>query len=185
MASPIGHALGGLLVYTAGTGKKLNRLALIGALLFSVLPDIDFLFGFIVGEPNRYHHGFTHSIVFVALAGSLGAWLCSFKNFRMFRFYWIVFVLSGLSHLLFDIFTIDNNPPFGAPLLWPFSNHYYIIPVRLFTDMHRAADSSNFIKSLFNPHNGMAVVREIYLVLPLVIITFWLKKRFSGNEVQK
>lgn len=183
MASPIGHALGGLVVYTVGTGKKLNWIALIGSLFFAVLPDIDFLFGLMVGEPNRYHHGVTHTILFVVLAALPGAWLCSRKNARQFRFFALIFVLAGLSHLLFDLVTIDSNPPFGAPLFWPLSSQYYIIPASLFTDIHRSADAAGFFKSLFNRHNAMAVVREIYLLLPVVIVALLLKKRFIKHDV--
>ncbi|MBN2412343.1 metal-dependent hydrolase [candidate division KSB1 bacterium] len=179
MATPIGHALGGFIVYAAGQKRFFDIKLLTATVVFAVLPDIDFLFGFVVGKPNLYHHGFTHSFVFVICIGVAGAWLLTLKNRKQFRLYTLMFIGAGVSHLTFDLMTVDGTAPFGAPVLWPFTNKYFIFPVRIFMDVHRAADSARFFISLFNPHNLKTVVREILMLAPVFFFILLLNKRFQ------
>ena len=179
MATPIGHALGGIIVYTTGKKRHFDLKLFIATLFFAELPDIDFLFGFVVGKPNLYHHGFTHSLIFVICIGVAGAWLLSLKNREQFRLYALMLVGAGISHLIFDLLAVDGTAPFGAPVLWPFTNKYFIFPIQIFMDVHRAADSGRFFISLFTPHNLKTVTREIYMLLPVVIFILLINKRFQ------
>ena len=184
MATPIGHALGGIIVYATDRKRQFDIKLFILTLVFAVLPDIDFLFGFVVGKPNLYHHGFTHSFVFVICIGVASAWLLRIKDRQLFRLYALMFVGAGVSHLIFDLMTVDGTAPFGAPVLWPFTNKYFIFPLQIFMDVHRAADSARFIISLFNPHNLKTVIREIYMLVPVIVIMLFVKKRFQTREYE-
>jgi len=182
MATPIGHALGGIVVYATGEKSQFDIKLFLATLFFAVIPDIDFLFGFVVGKPNLYHHGFTHSFVFVICIGVAGAWLLSLKNRKMFRFYTIMFISSGVSHLIFDLLTIDGTAPLGAPVLWPFTNDYFIFPFLVFLDVHRADNSAQFIQSMLNMHNLRTVMQEIFIITPVILFILWFKKRYQAGE---
>ncbi len=182
MATPIGHALGGIIVYTTGRKRQFDIKLFIATLFLAVLPDIDFLFGFVVGKPNLYHHGFTHSFVFVICIGVAGAWLLSLKNRKLFRLYAIMFISAGVSHLIFDLMTVDGTAPFGVRVLWPFTNKYFIFPLQIFLDVHRAANSTQFIMSLFNLHNLKAVTQEILMLTPVVFFILLINKWFQTRE---
>ena len=74
MPTPVGHVFGALILSTSQK-QRLDTLSIVLVLFFALLPDIDFLFGFAVGDPNRYHHLFTHSFTFVVAAGMLGGYI--------------------------------------------------------------------------------------------------------------
>ena len=87
------------------------------AAFLACLPDLDYLPGLLVGELNRYHQLFTHSLAFCAVASAVAAWALRRTPLRPPSVAAIVF-----SHLLFDLLTEDARPPIGIPLLWPFSD---------------------------------------------------------------
>ena len=71
MPLPVGHSLAGYLIYLgAERDTSLYRWKLILLYVFAAnLPDLDILPGFLMGLPNRYHHGISHSLGFAILAG--------------------------------------------------------------------------------------------------------------------
>jgi len=75
MPSPIGHSLLAFTVAGYDARKGSSRLwwwLLI--LTAAVAPDFDFLPGILIGDPNRFHHGPSHSIT-AALLFALTFWL--------------------------------------------------------------------------------------------------------------
>ena len=148
MPLPIAHSAAGLAGYIAL--KKTNsdnppkqELFLLGLCLFLAnLPDFDFIPGFLCGEPGRFHHGPSHSLV-VALLGAL-----IFYRFAGHRLKGIskrrvlgCCLFSLLSHPILDYFSADTSKPFGVPLFWPFDTGYYMSPVSLFRDVQRNQDA--------------------------------------------
>ncbi len=178
MASPVGHALGGVLVYALDRKRKFNIPVFLVAILLAGLPDIDFLFGYVIGQPNKYHHGFTHSFVFVIIAGLIAALIMGRKSKKQFWSLSGLFVGSGVSHIILDSIAKDTSPPFGSPVFWPFTDRYFIFPVEVLSDIHRASDSTGFIKSLFSMHNMMSVGRELLILLPIILLVIILNKRY-------
>ena len=69
MPSPIGHSLVGLIVFHYFKQKNLkwSFLSIVLVILVSNLPDFDFIPGILLGEPNRFHHGISHSFGFVIM----------------------------------------------------------------------------------------------------------------------
>ena len=177
MASPIGHALSGIIVYALGRRPKFNLFLFLGTSAFVLFPDIDFLFGYVIGQPNKYHHGFTHSFAFVLVTAIVTAWLLNRHNRQRFISFALMFAGAGISHVLIDILAKDNNPPYGAPIFWPISDTYYIFPVSLFSDMHRAKTSTEFFPSLFNAHNLQTVGIELTILLPILALILFFKYR--------
>ena len=131
MSSPIGHSLAAYLIYCGrvkGMSARLDTYLFSAALLAANLPDLDFLPGFLVGRPNLYHHGASHSLcaalVFSLLMALAVQLLKSYSLVKNFLFFLVILC----SHLLLDYVSFDGRPPEGIPLFWPLSSQYVIFP---------------------------------------------------------
>jgi inner membrane protein len=186
MPSPISHSLMGYIIYrataTPGGAQSRHRLALY--LLAANAPDLDFVPGLLMGDPNRYHHGISHSIGFAALFALVFSFsLVLAKRHAMGRNSAIFFSLY-CSHIGLDYLSIDTTPPYGEPLLWPFSNRYYIAPFAFLPDIQRVSHSSlGFIVSLFSLHNLWAISVECLLLFPLILLVSRLRKKIVTVHV--
>jgi inner membrane protein len=143
----------------------------VGVCLFVAnLPDLDFILQIITGE--RYHRGFTHSLVFAIAAALLCAVL--FRGFWGWgvRRLWLLFVSLTVSHLLLDLLTTGGQ---GIPLLWPFSKDLYRAPFALFPETHHS-------KGLYLQGQLVFVLFETaYAALLLAVIKGWGRRgAFSG-----
>lgn len=153
-----------------------------GVVLLSNLPDVDFLFGFVQGAPNRYHHLGTHSIVFgvaVGMVFGFGYWIVT----RRGGFRWGILAFGVVfSHILLDFFTLDQRPPYGIPLLWPVRHEFFLSPVLIFQDVSKASTSDAFLRSLFCWHNVGTVLREIAILGPVWVgVAVWKRRsRIAG-----
>jgi inner membrane protein len=179
MCTPAGHTLMGIAV-GGPLPKRSDRkfwLSLAGILILANLPDADFLLGIPTGNPNRYHHGWTHSLGFVLMVMFLsGAVSLGFKK----RLDWTWIMFSGLivlSHLVLDYFTLDRSAPYGLQLFWPVSKAYVISPVVLFRDVQKSSTNATFIPSLFSAHNALTILSELVIFLPMVALRYFLKRR--------
>lgn len=131
-------------------------------------PDLDFLFGLISGNPNQYHRGWTHSLVFVLIVMGI---IRAFYKIRSQQVNWRFILISGgvvLSHLIIDMFTIDTSVPYGIDLFWPVSEQYVIAPVTFLGDVHKSSETGTFITSLISMHNLGVVVSEVLIFGVLV-----------------
>jgi inner membrane protein len=159
--------------------QRRTRVFLFCALL-AMLPDFDFLFGIIEGDPNKYHHDISHSLFF----GLVVSIVCAAAFFPRERF-WIFTVLffsAYLSHLLLDFFSLDRSEPYGMKLLWPFSGDHYIAPRIIFSDIRRVNRNTEFFQSVVtNTHNYWAVLREILILAPPALVVRYLRKRREGH----
>ncbi len=178
MPSPVGHVISGIVVFS-GLKKKnssgLNLFLLV--LFFSILPDFDFLFGLFEGQPNKYHHQFTHSFFFVVLLGWIGAWIYARFEKISVKSVILFFILPGIVHLLLDSLAVDTSIPRGSPLFWPFWDEYIISPVLLFTDIQRSPEASRFFPSLFTLHNLYAALMELLILSPVYLFIIWKRKK--------
>ncbi|RPI02910.1 MAG: metal-dependent hydrolase [Calditrichaeota bacterium] len=179
MPTPIGHLFAGAVVYQASAKTKVMFLLFV--CFFSLLPDIDFLFGFPSGDPNRYHHLFTHSFIFVALAGFTGGFIYFMVSGEKWFYSSAIFVSAGISHVLLDCLALDQRLPYGCPLLWPISNSFIISPITIFSDVKRISDSRQFFPSLLNLHNLKTVLLEITILTPLLAAFVWRNKNAQRN----
>ncbi|MBD3384876.1 hypothetical protein GF407_08105 [candidate division KSB1 bacterium] len=171
MPSPIGHMLSGLAIVAAHKKGVLrgDRETLL-VLVCVVLPDIDFIFGFIEGNPNAYHHQFTHSFFFAVAAGFLLG-VVSMRSCRHFLRPALLFTFAIALHIVLDLFAVDKSAPYGAQIFWPFSDDYFIAPIQIFSDVVRSSDSATFIFSLFNRHNlGTIIIETVIMLLVILFI---------------
>jgi len=169
MPSPIGHSLLGYAFYTAFRSSDVHDLKLIGLCLFAAnAADLDFVPGLLIGDPSRFHHGISHSLVFAVLFAAA----CS--CFRLIGpSLWTnfgIFFSVYFSHVAIDYFSIDNGFPYGVLLFWPLTNDYYIAPVAFLPDIRRSSVASEFFVSLFSLHNLWAATVEIGVMSAMLLI---------------
>jgi membrane-bound metal-dependent hydrolase YbcI (DUF457 family) len=151
--SPVGHALGGLIV-----GELLAPSALLLCAIAGVAPDVDFLWG--------RHNMETHSLFAALVAGILiFAWK---RNGRLA----LAVTLAWASHVLFDWLGSDTTPPLGVMAMWPFSSDYYFSNAFFFEAISRRYWLDNFYT-----HNAWAVAREVLMLGPVALMAWWFARR--------
>ena len=153
MPSPIGHALGGLIV-----GEFLTPSALLLCAMAGVAPDVDFLWG--------GHNRQTHSLGAAIIAGlAVFAW----KRDRRLA---LAVTLSWASHVLFDWLGSDDTPPLGVMALWPLNANFYFADAYVFEAISRRYWLDNFYT-----HNAWAVAREVLILGPVALLAWWFRHR--------
>ena len=123
MPTPVGHLLAGAIIYRSH--REFNIRFFLGVMFFALLPDIDLLFGVFVGDPNRYHHQFTHSFAFVIASGGIGGFIYARGLKKKTLISSAFFISAGTSHVILDVLAVDKREPFGCPLWWPLSRKVY------------------------------------------------------------
>ena len=183
MPSPVGHSLAGLIAYQIA--PKIDGLARRQVIAWYILaanaPDLDFIPGLMVGDPNRFHRGVSHSSG-LALLFAIGVSLILRRRQGVWRWtQFLVFLGLYLSHLILDYLSEDHSPPYGVPWFWPASRAYYMSPAPLFPDMHRSSSPGDFFPSLFSAHNLWSVSVECLVLVPLLLLAHALMKRMRDE----
>jgi membrane-bound metal-dependent hydrolase YbcI (DUF457 family) len=115
--TPVGHAAVALVV--GRPGRRLDARALV---IGGVLPDVDWVLFWAPGF-NAWHRVATHSLLFVAIAAPVIAWLWRRLGTAAFRPTLAAIAIGALAHLLVDA-CMDTNPTngVGVAILWPFQS---------------------------------------------------------------
>lgn len=177
MPSPIGHALGGVIVGLLVPPHQLAsrpssdvptwqaRLRvpiLLGAV--ACLPDVDFLWG-------RHNHE-THSLGAAAAAGLL---VLAWNRGR----HWplaLAVAAAWSTHVCFDWLGSDDSPPLGVMALWPLTDAFYFADAWVFDAISRRPWRDDFWAQ-----NIAAVVKETLLLAPPALaLTYWRLR--AGNR---
>jgi inner membrane protein len=188
MPSPVAHAVAGVAAFFAFVPRGplppgRSWTVLLGTcILLAVLPDVDFLPGLLIGDPNRYHQGASHSL-FVVLLMWLGFFLPLFihrttllPGFAPFTIF-LCTLSAALSHPFLDFFGIGQ----GIPLFWPFDSVKYSSPWPVFLNITREnVSGAAFFYSLLSLHNIQAVVREIIFGLSLLLMITGIKREHKS-----
>jgi inner membrane protein len=168
MSSFIGHSLAGLTA--AAIGQKLqshpqslslwpDRLWTILLIAIASVPDIDYLIPALRLQQSGRILRITHSVIGVMLLPTcimLLLWLFGSRG-RSFKLKSIQLLLTGLSHLLFDLLT----GVFPEPLLYPFSDR----TVRLTFGLLPSASKFQLTNYLF--YRNLSI--ELGVLVPLSI----------------
>jgi membrane-bound metal-dependent hydrolase YbcI (DUF457 family) len=162
MPSPVGHALGGLIVGLVGSRQSGvgSRKSLYLPIAAAILPDIDFLWA--------RHNMETHSLGAAVLAGLAVLVWTRGKDVRLA----VLVALAWASHVLFDWLGSDTTPPIGVTALWPFSGEYYFAHAYLFEAISRRTHLPNFWA-----HNLYAVAKEVVMLAPVAGAMWALRSR--------
>ncbi|MDZ7291263.1 MAG: metal-dependent hydrolase [candidate division KSB1 bacterium] len=200
MPLPVAHSLMGYALSEATSVRLVKKKwwNVCAFVALANLPDIDYLPGFLMGQPNRFHHMLAHSFGFAALAGLLAGlifWQLRRKagpqesgyEYRLWPYFLIVSI-AVLSHCLLDLFTVDTSAPQGMMLLWPLDRSYYDVSWDIFQSVHKSDASATFLLSLMQWYNFKIALWEALMMLPIVALAkkirqlrFWPNRRRSRN----
>ena len=184
MPLPLAHSLIGVAVCVATDEEVLPRPGhLLAAVVLANGADLDYLPGFFLGDPHRFHRMATHSIGFSLLVGALAAALVGLGWLRPWR------LRSGLprgalgtglivaalwaTHIVLDSLNADYSEPVGQMLLWPLSNVWVPAVLPIFYNVDKVAGPATpvaFVLSLVNWHNVRALVLEFVLTAPILAL---------------
>jgi membrane-bound metal-dependent hydrolase YbcI (DUF457 family) len=157
--SPVGHALGGLIV-----GEIIAPSALLVCAVAGMAPDLDFAWG--------RHNMETHS-----LGAALWAGLVVLLWTRKPRLA-IAVTLAWSSHVLFDWLGSDDTPPLGVMAFWPLTTDFYFANAFVFEAISRRYWLDNFLT-----HNAWAVITEVAILGPLLFIAArWRGRRHFRHQ---
>jgi inner membrane protein len=108
-----------------------NRRLISAAAILAMMPDVDGLFFGLIPYRHPFgHRGFTHSLLFAALAGVVTAFVFVHKQWNdrhTFAKLAVFFSLVTASHGVFDAMTTGG---LGVAFLSPFDNTRYFFPFR-------------------------------------------------------
>lgn len=180
MPLPIAHSLlAGAMYETSPVANSRTGWKML--LLFAVLaclPDIDFLPGFLMGEPGRFHrHYLSHSLGAAIVVGFITATVyCWWKKERFLQFF-LLFSCVYFSHVALDYFSMDSHFPYGVPMFWPLSDSYVVAQTPIFLAIKKPGTSAQFFQNLMSLHNLLAVLWEVVVFVPVFAAIRFFKKR--------
>lgn len=164
MATPFGHlAIGTAWALVCADRPASPRLLALGA-ASAAAADLDFLPGLLLGDPARFHHGASHSVLVMLVASALV--LAAWRTRAPVGGRGVLLVTGAfLSHLGADWVTHDPGVRQGLPLAWPLSSARSLGPVWLVPAVARAWPPT----WEWLAHTAWLVVTELALVLPLLL----------------
>jgi membrane-bound metal-dependent hydrolase YbcI (DUF457 family) len=172
MPLPIAHGLiGASVVVLSREGfswRRDWRAVLLGATV-AVIPDFDLFFSWVLGYGLKWHGGFTHSIIFSMVIGSLVVALMREGGTRDI----LVYTMATLSHGVLDVITKKEFG--GSQLFWPFSPHRYRLGLfsyfEFYPDPATGAISSILARGL------LISCYEALIFAPILVFVVWWKSR--------
>ncbi|MEX2273368.1 MAG: metal-dependent hydrolase [Vicinamibacterales bacterium] len=167
MPTPVGHALGALLLTAPirARYKLLGAGAAAAAVSLGVAPDLDLLAG--------RHSAETHSVGAAALAGAVVWFVARRRGIRHRTALAAMAVVAVLSHAFLDWLGTDTSAPIGIMALWPFSSAYYESDTHVFM-----AVSRRYWLDEFWTYNLRVLGRELLILgIPAVAVEWWIRRR--------
>jgi membrane-bound metal-dependent hydrolase YbcI (DUF457 family) len=172
MPSPIGHGLAAVAAGWAVARPAASPRALaVQAAIFAAVgaaPDLDLLVG--------RHSAEMHSMGAAAILATLAAWRRWPVAAGRSRI-WLAVALAYASHPLLDALGFDTSPPIGVMAFWPLSHAYVQTSLHLFAPITRRWWLPGFFT-----HNLMAVVHEVAVLAPFVLIVWWWRRARTAPQ---
>ena len=167
MPLPLAHGLvGGTLavaLWPERTPAGLRRALVVGAVL-GVCPDADYLLSRLRVLGWGWHHGFTHSVAFAAIAGAIASWGLGLRGWRGA----LACVLPLLSHPLLDYLVTESR---GVALWWPVSGRRTKLGI----------DALSYYRIAAGSEGAIAVMKlcaiEAVLFGPLLVLAVRIRRR--------
>jgi hypothetical protein len=175
MPSPIAHISAGYAIYRLykhklpGSAYRFHRVPYQFLLIavFSLLPDLDFLFGLIYGDVEKFHNNISHSLLFGLLVALIFSALAYWKDRAHFWGWFVVSFLSYDMHVILDIFTGER----GVMLLWPFVQDRFSSPVKLFVGVQWGL-------GLFTVWHVWTILSELLFFVVIFVLLNFIEKKF-------
>lgn len=186
MSSPFGHSIAGYLIYSCKSKnlRPQNYRELLLFIFVANVPDLDFLPGIIIGTPNLYHHGISHSLGFAFIVSLLLTQIVQFSSkHTKFKTNFLYFFGTYSSHLFLDYISVDARPPLGIPIFWPLTNEYFICPYPILPPVSHAqsdyAGTAEVFSQIFSIHNLHVIMIELTITIPFFLLLFIYLKSLS------
>jgi hypothetical protein len=136
MPSPVGHILGGTVLFLAGKKAEFrSKTILFIILLGSIFPDLDFLPGILIGNLRAFHHGISHSLAFAVLFGALVFLVVRRMKTNIALEAGVFGALAYGLHIVLDFISVNEGTR-GVPIFWPLSDKSYGLDLGLFGYFH-------------------------------------------------
>lgn len=148
---------------TRKPGFSIRQPWLIFLLLFwAIVPDLDVIPGFLVGDLGSFHNNLTHSLTAAVVFSAMAALILSWINRCSPTTWFIALFLCYGSHVLLDFVTYSER---GLLLLWPFDLKRYESGVALFYGVR-------WSEGLISYHHLVTMVSELAFA-GIVVGCFW------------
>ena len=184
MPSPVGHAIAGAAITwlanprptdaTAPNDSLKSLKTMTGAAaVLAAAPDLDLLLPWT-------HRTASHSVTAVAVVG-LTTMIAIRVTGQVTR--WsalrivVVCTLAYASHLLLDWMAVDDTPPRGIQMLWPFSRAWFISN----WDLFRGTARLGVFTAAAMRQNILAVVQETLMLGPIAWIVWSVRVKASAR----
>lgn len=134
------------------------------------LPDIDFLPGYLAGEPRAYHWGPTHSLAAAVVAGLVTGLVAR----RLTGKFLPMALLGGAayaSHVIMDMLLGPGAlyRGMGLQVLWPFSTAVHMAPWSVFRMFPASIDEIGPLRALFSQSVLPLMIREAAIMTPVCL----------------
>ncbi|HJS30315.1 MAG TPA: metal-dependent hydrolase [Anaerolineales bacterium] len=175
MPSPIVHLTAGYAIYRLSKHNLPERerqllkipIALLIIAGLSILPDLDFMVGLLLGDIEKYHNNISHSLLVGLPVALLAASLMVLWS-RSSRF-WVWFAVSLAAydlHPILDLFAGER----GVMLFWPIVQDRFTSPVKLFYGVQWGL-------GLISPWHFVTILSELLFLIIVYFLIAWLDKR--------
>jgi inner membrane protein len=148
-------------------------------------PDLDFVPGLLLGKPNLFHHGISHSIGMGVIFSLFLSFFLNIHNTKNLKKEFLICFSLYCSHLLLDYISVDGRPPFGIPFLWPLTAKYFIFRYPILPPVWHSglthATTAQFFSEIFSIHNLYVIFLEFALSLPLLFMV-WVRNLTRGRK---
>lgn len=185
MPTPIGHSLAGLTVRLAARRRPLpsRGWSALLILILANLPDIDFLPGYLVGDPRAYHWGPAHSFAAALLVGLVIAAVGRARGWNFLPLFLIATAVYS-SHLLLDLMLGPGAPSVGLQIFWPISHDRFMMPWSVFAMAPKTIETIGPVGALFSWEILPVIAREVAFLLPLAAATWALTRTRRAGEAR-
>ena len=170
MPSPVGHVLAGMAIGSLASRDWRWGLLLVCGLA-AALPDIDLVL-------PVAHRGPTHSLVAALTVFAVTVVVLKLGSGRPNAIrVATALALAVVSHTLLDWLGQDFGTPRGIMAFWPFSREYHISGLDIFDGVER-----RYWRDGFWRNNMIAVIKEVIILLPLVLLARKRTLNFFANR---
>lgn len=174
MSSPVSHLACGYAIYRIVSARNpqatgLSKAAQLAvAAVFSLMPDLDFVAGWIAGDFPGYHNNISHSFAFGALTCLvLAALATSLRRSVCFLPLWGFTYACYAAHIAVDYVTHGR----GVMLFWPFLQERFASPIILFGGVRWA-------KGLWTTDHFLTLANDAVFAIVVIALAEWAARRW-------
>ena len=185
MPSPILHLAAGAAIcsFERRSVERNGWRFVLPVMAASILPDFDVLPGLLIGDPNRFHSTYSHSVGFAAVAAALSALLIKTQRWRVA--FWVF--VSWTTHCLLDGLMVDGRLPYSVPLFWPFSSSCFYAPQPFLGSVRHGSDGATlqeFFVDVFSLANLQTMLKEMFTATLIIFICYCLGRLVERRSQQ-